>query len=511
MSTQAKVELAIYDLSMGMARAMSAQFLGPENALDMIPHSGILVFGKEYYFGGGIQSDDPSVFRRSHGNLQPMQVLTVGYTDKSKAEFDAWCRTNSSRFSVHTYNLLSHNCNNFAHEACLHGLGMSSGVPHWVLDVPNRVRRSPMGSLIIPMLEGMQMQGGSTDPFATQSQSRNNFSPEQQAQTVLNSHQDSNPWANIPSSTTKSATTSTKPMKRISTKIIDAYSKYKFSNYDPKSVQMSVTKIISRLETKSDFSPDDVQGMKSSIISLQYKMSNAGGAQMTDNETYALYSLLNIENQNIYLLILLRQVLVSFESVSSEVLVKCLMIVVRMLIAGSFQNAAIKGMAWMVLSNAFKTPSLYSSFFKEESVKSPFNDCLSFEAVVDAALRDLANASDRKDLRQCVSMFLFNLSLYFNSNDDKQIQSNVEELPDVIVTLLCGVLDDIDQEACKDTLFYRLLVAALFTKPTSTYSEMCSNLLAELGYGNTLDIVRCKFDGEKASSLAEELFYVIST
>lgn len=34
------VQLAIYDLSHGMARTLSGQFLGPGHELDLIPHTG---------------------------------------------------------------------------------------------------------------------------------------------------------------------------------------------------------------------------------------------------------------------------------------------------------------------------------------------------------------------------------------------------------------------------------------------------------------------------------------
>jgi hypothetical protein len=42
-----EVQLAIYDLSRGMARTLSAQFLGgPQHAIDAIPHTGIVVYGR---------------------------------------------------------------------------------------------------------------------------------------------------------------------------------------------------------------------------------------------------------------------------------------------------------------------------------------------------------------------------------------------------------------------------------------------------------------------------------
>lgn len=40
------VLLAVYDLSRGMARGLSAQFLGPQYSIDAIPHTGLVIYGK---------------------------------------------------------------------------------------------------------------------------------------------------------------------------------------------------------------------------------------------------------------------------------------------------------------------------------------------------------------------------------------------------------------------------------------------------------------------------------
>ncbi|KAG8222527.1 hypothetical protein J437_LFUL004563, partial [Ladona fulva] len=49
------VELYVYDLTRGLSRMMSAQLLGKH--LDGIWHTGIVAYGREYFFGGaGLQS-----------------------------------------------------------------------------------------------------------------------------------------------------------------------------------------------------------------------------------------------------------------------------------------------------------------------------------------------------------------------------------------------------------------------------------------------------------------------
>ena len=47
-----KVQLYVYELSGGMAAAMSMSMIGKQ--IDGIWHTGIVVYGKEYFYGGGI-------------------------------------------------------------------------------------------------------------------------------------------------------------------------------------------------------------------------------------------------------------------------------------------------------------------------------------------------------------------------------------------------------------------------------------------------------------------------
>jgi len=52
------VSLHVYDISGGMAKQFSRQLTGKH--FDGIWHTGIVVYGKEFYFGGGISYDMPS-------------------------------------------------------------------------------------------------------------------------------------------------------------------------------------------------------------------------------------------------------------------------------------------------------------------------------------------------------------------------------------------------------------------------------------------------------------------
>jgi hypothetical protein len=145
-----KVSIHLYDLSQGMARAMSAPLLGKQ--LDGIWHTGIVAFGQEFYFGGGIQCGHPG---GTHFG-RPLQVVELGETHLPREVFDQFLVEISPRFSMQTYNLLRHNCNNFSNEVANFLVG--SGIPQHILDLPNDVLSTPFGQQMMPMLNMMDAQ-----------------------------------------------------------------------------------------------------------------------------------------------------------------------------------------------------------------------------------------------------------------------------------------------------------------------------------------------------------------
>ncbi|KAI3914245.1 hypothetical protein MKW98_029249 [Papaver atlanticum] len=105
-----KVTLNVYDSSQGLARQLSTTFLG--RAIEGIWHTGIVVFGSEYYFGGGIQHSP--VGTTPYG--KPIKVVDLGVTHVPKEIFEEYLQEMSPRYIAETYNLLRHNCNNFSNE-----------------------------------------------------------------------------------------------------------------------------------------------------------------------------------------------------------------------------------------------------------------------------------------------------------------------------------------------------------------------------------------------------------
>ena len=94
---------------MGMARTMSGM-VGLN--YDAIYHTGLHVFGKEYFFGGGVGSGSgissmpPRDFERSF-NIRPIETIRMGTTTKTQSEFEAWIRQITPQWACNTYVLLS--------------------------------------------------------------------------------------------------------------------------------------------------------------------------------------------------------------------------------------------------------------------------------------------------------------------------------------------------------------------------------------------------------------------
>jgi desumoylating isopeptidase 1 len=225
-SSSHEVILAVYDLSRGMARSLSAQILGgPGYAIDMVPHTGLVVYGSEYFFGagaGGIQREDPGAFRRSR-DMNPVQLVSLGHTRVVQADFERWChdRTEDGSYGGLSYDLLRRNCNNFSNDAARRGLQLDRGVPEWILQVPQKFLSSPMGMMMRPMLENMQLSGPSSNgasPFSaarapppaatvatTAAMTSNTSNLHSRATIASKAPAANNPWANLTSSSTNAS------------------------------------------------------------------------------------------------------------------------------------------------------------------------------------------------------------------------------------------------------------------------------------------------------------------
>ena len=145
-----RVVLYLYDLSNGMARQLSPALL--QRQIDGIWHTGITVFCREYYYGGGICSSPPKM--TPFGN--PIREIELGTTQKNQQEFTQFLESQKMEFSDDKYDLFYHNCNNFTN-VCSQFL-LDKGIPDFIIDLPQTVLKTPLGSMIKPLVDNMTSQ-----------------------------------------------------------------------------------------------------------------------------------------------------------------------------------------------------------------------------------------------------------------------------------------------------------------------------------------------------------------
>ncbi|KAH9498397.1 Desumoylating isopeptidase 1 [Bulinus truncatus] len=153
-SQTSDVKVYIYDISMGMARAMSQGILGRQ--INGIWHTGIVAYGQEYFFGsGGIEQCSPG------GTClgQPLEIVDLG---KSEIPFDVFMdylhELSNTSYKGETYHLFHHNCNNFSSEVAQFLTGKD--IPSHITSLPQEVLNTPFGAMIQPFVDALHVQGG---------------------------------------------------------------------------------------------------------------------------------------------------------------------------------------------------------------------------------------------------------------------------------------------------------------------------------------------------------------
>ncbi|CAF1964113.1 unnamed protein product, partial [Brassica napus] len=85
-------------------------------------HTGIVVYGNEYFFGGGIQHLPAGT--TPYG--APLRTVELGESHVPKDVFEMYLEEISPRYTAESYNMLTHSCNNFSNEVAHF---ISSAVP----------------------------------------------------------------------------------------------------------------------------------------------------------------------------------------------------------------------------------------------------------------------------------------------------------------------------------------------------------------------------------------------
>ncbi|KAK3078344.1 hypothetical protein LTS18_007758 [Coniosporium uncinatum] len=139
------VKLYVYDLSQGMARQFSQTFLGTH--IDAVYHTAIVFDNIEYFFGAGVQTCYPGTTH--HG--RPMEILDLGRTELSMEVILGYLESLKQVYTMESYDLFLHNCNNFSHDFAIFLVG--HGIPEHITSLPQTVMNTPFGQMLKPQLD----------------------------------------------------------------------------------------------------------------------------------------------------------------------------------------------------------------------------------------------------------------------------------------------------------------------------------------------------------------------
>lgn len=143
------VQLFVYDLSKGLAKQLSLPLIGKH--LDGIWHTSIVIFNREYFFGGGgIQSCRPC------GTIlgEPDKAITLGQTQVTYSIFLEYLHElGDEKYRGEMYNLFEFNCNTFSSEVASFLTG--SKIPDYITALPQEVMNTPIGAMLKNIVDSM--------------------------------------------------------------------------------------------------------------------------------------------------------------------------------------------------------------------------------------------------------------------------------------------------------------------------------------------------------------------
>ncbi|KAF2809144.1 DUF862-domain-containing protein [Mytilinidion resinicola] len=139
------VQLYVYDLSQGLARQLSRQFLGTQ--IDAVYHTALVFGGVEYFFGQGIQTCYPGTTH--HG--APMEIIPMGETALPMEIILEYMDSLKEIYTPESYDLFLHNCNNFSNDFAMFLVGR--GIPDHITSLPQTVLNTPFGQMLKPQLD----------------------------------------------------------------------------------------------------------------------------------------------------------------------------------------------------------------------------------------------------------------------------------------------------------------------------------------------------------------------
>lgn len=148
----------VYDISGGMAHSSSQMMIG--TYMELLPHTGIVVFGQEYYY-----SREPAVCEPGKSLPSPVKKsIRLGRTSKTRAELSFFLENLNVEYTASSYNFLTHNSNHYADVVCkflLEGSGLPAELLSLLEDMNATPRGRQMGTMMSAMESSMRgSQGG---------------------------------------------------------------------------------------------------------------------------------------------------------------------------------------------------------------------------------------------------------------------------------------------------------------------------------------------------------------
>lgn len=127
-----------------MAKNISVSLTG--KYFEGIWHTGICVYNKEYYYGGGVSYD--RMGQTPFGT--PTKVISLGFSEIPEELFMEFLREARDEWSMEKYHVFEHNCNHFTNAAADFLLG--EGIPSEIINQPAEFLQTPLGNMIKPMM-----------------------------------------------------------------------------------------------------------------------------------------------------------------------------------------------------------------------------------------------------------------------------------------------------------------------------------------------------------------------
>ena len=145
--TEQNVLLYQYDLTNGMATKVAKFMTGKD--VEAIWHTSLVVYGNEYFFGGGICIGQPKC--TPYGI--PIKESVFGKTKKTQEEFEKYLKSIDDKYNEQTYHLINNNCNHFTNDICIFLCG--KGLPDDILNQHKNLSDTAFGKFILEKIQNM--------------------------------------------------------------------------------------------------------------------------------------------------------------------------------------------------------------------------------------------------------------------------------------------------------------------------------------------------------------------